>query len=87
MADPRGRILLHEHAVPVRVEPVFLFYRLMISSEYLLPPTEGAHQHQQRRLWQMKICQHGADNSKLKSWVDKQVGIASACLHSPRFTG
>jgi hypothetical protein len=41
------------------------------------PPGEGRNQHQERRFWQMEISEHGSYYAKLKSRIDKDVGLAT----------
>ena len=61
----------HEHAVAIRIEPVFVFNRMAVSRKDCVFPRKPANQHKQRGLRQMKIRQHRPDHSKRKSGIDK----------------
>src|SRR6185312_7918319 len=79
--------LLDEHAVPVRIEPVFLFDGVAIGGQHALFAAEGTNQHQQRGLRQMKIGEQRANHPELKSGIDEQIGIAAPGLHSSVLAG
>ena len=51
-----------EHAVPVGEEAITRFDRVTIGGQCLIFSGKGAHQHQQRRLGQMKIGQQSPDH-------------------------
>src|SRR5664280_960988 len=50
---------------------------MLIRAQRFFGSSERAHQHQQTRLWQVKIGQHRVDRTKRKSWIDKDIGIAA----------
>ena len=55
-----------EHAVAVAEEAVFLLDGMAVGGENLLAPGEGADQHQQARLRQMKVGEQRADQRNSK---------------------
>src|SRR5207248_6373384 len=65
-----------EHAVAEAIEAVVLSDRLAIGGEDPVPSGEGAHQHQQRALRQMKVGEHGVDNPELIARRDEEPGPA-----------
>src|SRR5580700_7738056 len=64
----RARLLRHcEHRIAVAEEPVPSQHGVRVSREHVLPPGEGAHEHKQRRLRQMKVREQGIDDSKVET--------------------
>src|SRR5271165_2432599 len=50
---------------------------MFVSPQDPFSPGEGRDQHQQRGFWQVEIRQHGADDMKLESRIDEDVGLAT----------
>jgi len=76
-----GARLLDEHAIAVGIKTVAARHRVLVSSEHFLRSSEGAHQHQQRRLRQMKIRKQSLDDLKFESRVDEEIGFSAAGKH------
>src|SRR5580765_3040814 len=74
--------LFHKHAVAIGEEPVFFFDGVFICPQNIFPPGERRNQHQQGGFWQMEVGQQCANHAELKAWVDKDIGLAGACLDS-----
>ena len=68
---------LYKHAIAIRVEPICLLYGIFIRCQGLLASGEGRDQHDEGRFRQVEVSQHGADQPKFESRVDKDVGFAA----------
>ena len=77
--QPRN-CLLHKHAIAVGIEPVALAHSVAVGFEHFFFAGEGAHQHQQRRLRQVKICQQRSYHAEFVAWINKDVGFAASRL-------
>ena len=72
---PEWRNLKKQHAVAIAEKTVTLTHSMLISSQHPLPPGEGAHQHQQRRLWKVKVGQKAADDLESVTRPKKDLGL------------
>ena len=58
-----GRLLRHEHAIPIAEKTVTHPDGMAVCSQNVLPAGKGAHQHQQARLGQVKVGQQRVHHS------------------------
>jgi len=73
--------LLHQHAIPIRIKPIPLPHRVLVRPHHILFPAQRAHQHQQRRLRQMKIRQQRPHHLKFVSRINKQIRLTRRCTN------
>src|SRR2546423_1440649 len=66
-----------QHAVAIAVKTVALADRFFVSAQDELPPGERAHQHEQRRARQVKICQEHIDMADLGRRMNENRGRAT----------
>ena len=69
-----------EHAVAVGEEAITRFDRMTIGGERLIFPGKGTHQHQQRRLGQVKVGQQCADYIEAATRGEENIGCAGMRL-------
>ena len=70
------QVLFEEHRVAVTEEAVALFDRMTVGGAHLVQPGESRHQHEQRRLGQVKIREEGVDYLKRIRGKDEDVRFA-----------
>ena len=79
-----GFLLLHEHAIAIRVKAVVPGDGVLVGSHHVPCSTESAHQHEQRRLRQMKVSKQSLDDLKLEPRVNEEIGFSAAGEHFGR---
>ena len=70
--------LLDEHAVAIGIEAVALGDGVAISVEHVFFSAQGAHQHEQRGLWQVEVGEQRAYDLKFVGGIDKEIGFCRA---------
>jgi hypothetical protein len=75
-------LLFDEHAISIGIEPVASLYRMAVCVHYQFFSAERAHQHQQRRLRQMEVCQQRVHDAKAIAGIDEYVCLALSGFHA-----
>jgi len=71
-----------KHAVAIAVEAVSLRDGVSICRKHSFARSEGRNQHEQRRVGQVEIGEHGADGFEFVTGQYKEVGFAGSRLKS-----
>ena len=65
------RASFDEHAISVGIEAVASADGVIVGMQNIFFPGEGAYEHKQSRLRQVKIGEHGMDGSEFESGIDE----------------
>src|ERR1700691_1351562 len=79
---PSGTSSSDEHAVAVGEEAITALYGMTVGGEGVFFPGKRAHQHQERRLRQMEICEQRLDYLEAAARREKDVGRAAMGLQA-----
>src|SRR5437762_13054932 len=66
-------LLQNQHAIAVAVEAIVFANPFLVRAQQKFAAGKRADQHQQRRSWQMEICQQNIDRSKMIRRINEKV--------------
>ena len=76
--------LTDKHSIAEGIKSIILLFGDFISGQQTFTADESRQHHQQSRLGQMKIGEHGIHSPPSVAWIDKQAGIALKGGHGLR---